>query len=61
MERVKIERISVLSRLSRERALTPEELAEQARLRGEYLEAIRANFRKTLDSIEFTDEKKERG
>ena len=32
-----------------------EELKEQAELRKEYLEAIRANFRQTLDSIEYKD------
>ncbi len=58
MEKSKLDRISALSRLSRERALTPEELAEQARLRAEYLEAVRANFKRTLDSIEFTDGEK---
>ena len=39
MEHEKIERISELTRLSRERALTEAEQTERAALRREYLEA----------------------
>ena len=55
MEKIKIERINELAKLSRERELTAEEKAEQTELRNEYISAIRANFRSTLESIEFTD------
>ena len=34
---------------------TEEELKEQAELRQEYLQSIRANFRQTLESIEYKD------
>ncbi len=51
MEHEKIERISELTRLSRRRALTPEEEAERAALRAEYLEGFRANMKQVLDSV----------
>jgi len=55
LDKIKIERINELSRISRERELTPEEIEERTALRNEYINAIRANFRSTLESIEFTD------
>ena len=57
MEKHKLLRISELSRKSRTAPLSPEELAEQKALREEYLEAVRKNFRMTLESIEFVDKK----
>lgn len=51
MEHEKIERINELTRLSRQRALTPEEEAERAALRAEYLEGFRANMKQVLDSV----------
>ena len=42
MEHEKIERISELTRLSRERELTHEELVEREALRREYLDGFRA-------------------
>ena len=56
MEKTKIERINFLAKKSRESGLTEKEKSEQARLRKEYLDAIRKNFRSTLENIEFTDE-----
>lgn len=51
MEKNKIERISELTRLSRERELTPEEQTEREALRKEYLE----DFRKaTVAALENT-------
>ena len=44
MEKAKVDRITELARLSKERELTEEEKAEQKALREEYL----ADFRKTL-------------
>ena len=35
--------------------LTPEEMTERAKLREEYLNAIRQNFKQTLDNIEIID------
>lgn len=55
MDKFKIERINFLAKKSRESSLTPEEKTEQDALRKEYIESIRANFRSTLENIEFTD------
>ncbi|MDO5396781.1 MAG: DUF896 domain-containing protein [bacterium] len=53
MDRKKIERINEFARKVKSgKVLTPEELAERDALRKEYLAAIRANFKATLDSIE---------
>ena len=50
MEQAKIDRINELARKSRTDAgLTPEEKAEQAALRQEYLAAVRANLTAQLD------------
>ncbi len=57
LDKEKIDRISELTRISRERKLTDAEQEERQRLRAEYLEAIRTNFRGTLDSIKFTEGK----
>ncbi len=46
----KIERISALTRLSRERELTPEEQAERAELRREYVNDFKASTRQTLEN-----------
>lgn len=61
MEKEKIDRINELSKKSREEGLTDVEKEEQAALRQEYLAAIRANFRSTLDSIEITDKENKNG
>lgn len=58
MEQAKIDRINELARKSRaDGGLTPEEKAEQAALRREYLAAIRANLTAQLDStvIQYPD------
>lgn len=55
MEQAKIDRINFLARKSKAQGLTEEELQERTQLRQEYLNAIRENFKKTLDSIEYTD------
>lgn len=51
MEHEKIERISELTRISRERDLTPDEAAERAALRKEYLDGFRENMRQVLEGI----------
>ncbi len=58
LEQTKIDRISELTRISRERELTEEEQKERAALRAEYIEAIKANFRGTLESIKYEGEDK---
>jgi uncharacterized protein YnzC (UPF0291/DUF896 family) len=50
MEREKVERINTLARESKVRELTPEEKAEQAALRQEYVAEIRASFGATLEN-----------
>lgn len=57
MEKRDIERINALTRLSRERELTPVEQTERRELRARYLVAFRNRFRAQLDStvIEYPD------
>lgn len=57
MDKHSIERINFLSRLSRQRPLTPEENEERARLRQEYLAAFRQSMRNQLDAttVEYPD------
>ncbi len=47
----RLDRINELARKSREEGLTPEEKAEQARLRKEYLAAFRRNMEAQLDNV----------
>ena len=56
MEQAKIDRISELTRISRERDLTPEEESERAALRREYLDAIKASLTSQLDNTYIVDE-----
>lgn len=51
MEHEKIERISELTRLSRERELTHEELVEREALRREYLDGFRQDMQAVLESV----------
>ena len=57
MEKEKLNRINELARISKERALTDEEKAEQAELRQEYINEIRLSFGAMLDNtvIQFPD------
>lgn len=55
MDKKKIERINELAHKKKTVGLTEEEVKEQALLREEYLQSIRANFRQTLESIEYKD------
>lgn len=45
MEKNKIDRINELARLSKQRPLNEEELAEQKKLREEYLNEVRRTLR----------------
>ena len=47
-----IERINELARKSRTVGLTPEEKAEQQKLRHEYIAAVTMNLRTQLDNID---------
>lgn len=56
MDKMKIDRINELAKKARSSdGLTPEEMTERAKLREEYLNAIRQNFKQTLDNIEIID------
>lgn len=57
MDQKKIDRISELTRISKERELTPEEQQERAILRGEYIEAFKQSLVSSLDNTYIVDEK----
>lgn len=57
MEQKNLDRISELTRISRERALTEEEQTERQALRQEYLAEWRAGAKATLNSVYIKDEK----
>ncbi len=52
MEKAKIDRINALAKKAREEGLSDDEIVERDALRKEYLAAVRANLKSTLDSIE---------
>ncbi len=51
MTEEKIQRINELYHKSQKEGLTPQEKEEQAKLRYEYIQAIRTNLRAALDNI----------
>ena len=55
MEQAKKDRISELTRLARQRELTPEEQAERAALRQEYLTDWRRGAAETLENTYVVD------
>lgn len=55
MDEKKIKRINALYHKSKNGGLTEEEKEEQKRLREEYLAAIRANMRATLNNISIVE------
>ncbi len=57
MEQKKLDRISELTRISRERELRPEEQTERQALRQEYLAEWRTGAQATLNSVYIEDEK----
>lgn len=56
MDKSKTDRISELYRKSKAEGLTAAEKLEQQQLRAEYIAAVRRDFKRTLDSIEYRDE-----
>ena len=50
MQQRKMDRISELTRLSRERQLTAEEQDERQQLREEYIQEFRSNMKQILDN-----------
>ena len=57
MEQSRIDRINTLARKAKTVGLTPEEEAERAQLRQEYVAAVRDNLRAQLDNTYLVDEK----
>lgn len=55
MDKKQLERISELTRISRERELTPDEQAERQALREAYLAAIRADMTATLNNVSIAE------
>lgn len=57
MEQFKIDRINELARKSKTEGLTEEEKQEQAVLRREYIDAVKASLCANLDNTYLVDEK----
>ncbi len=57
MEKEKMDRISELTRLSRERELTEDEKTERAALRAEYIQDWRKSTINVLENTYIVDEK----
>ncbi|NLK27444.1 MAG: DUF896 domain-containing protein [Clostridiales bacterium] len=55
MNQKQIDRINELYRKSKTEGLTEEEKQEQAKLRSDYIAAIRKNLRGTLDNVSFVN------
>ncbi len=51
MEKIKLDRLSELTRISRQRALTAQEQQERTALRNEYRQAVTGNLRAQLESM----------
>ncbi|MCI9197630.1 MAG: DUF896 domain-containing protein [Lachnospiraceae bacterium] len=56
MDQKTIDRINELARKSKSAGLSQEEKEEQARLRQEYIAAIRGNLRAQLDQIDVQEQ-----
>jgi len=56
MDETRINRINELYHKSQGEGLTPEEKEEQVRLRMEYIQAIRASLRGTLNNVSIENE-----
>lgn len=52
-----IDRINELSRISKQRELTENEIQERDDLRKIYIKQFKEGFRQTLDSVKVVDEK----
>ncbi len=57
MDQKRIDRISELTRISRERPLTPEELAERAALRAEYIASVKQSLTAQLENTYLVDDR----
>ena len=61
MDQKTIDRINELARKSKSAGLSQEEKEEQARLRQEYIAAIRGNLRAQLDQIDVQEHGRKKG
>ena len=55
IDNILIDRINTLAHKSKSVGLTPEEKEEQAKLRAEYIAAIRGNLRSQLNNIDILE------
>ena len=55
MEQKKIDRINELARKAKTVGLDPQEKEEQAKLRKEFIAAVRMNLRSQLDNIDIVE------
>lgn len=56
MEQKRIDRISELTRISRQRELTDEEKAEREKLRREYVDAFKSSLVSRLENTYYIDQ-----
>lgn len=56
MEQKRIDRISELTRISRQRELTDEEKAEREKLRREYVDAFKSSLVSQLENTYYIDQ-----
>ncbi|GIP25887.1 hypothetical protein J23TS9_10170 [Paenibacillus sp. J23TS9] len=54
-----VERINELARKQKETGLTKEETEERAKLREQYLQNVRRNFKSQLESIEWVEDQQD--
>lgn len=55
LDKAKIERINELANKKKSEALTDSEAKEQTKLRAEYLQAFRGNFKNTIENTKIID------
>jgi uncharacterized protein YnzC (UPF0291/DUF896 family) len=56
----RVQRINELARKQKSVGLTAEEKLEQAELRKQYIDNLKASLRQQLDSIEFVDDEEKK-
>ena len=54
-----VERINELARKQKETGLTKEETEERAKLREQYLQNVRRNFKSQLENIEWVEDQQD--
>lgn len=56
LSKEKLDRINYLAKKAKQYGLTDEEKLEQQKLREEYIEVFRKNFRRQLESIKIVEQ-----